>query len=75
MTPQQIDAARTQAEIERQVNQSLASMPHDETEKRALVQHPPVFRKTQPVPPTIRNVGAKLIQSERQPKIKKHVLP
>lgn len=75
MTPQQIDAARTQAEIDRQVNQSLVTMPHDATEKRALKQHPPVFRSTQPVPTLIRNVGVQLAKAKRQPIIKKHVLP
>jgi hypothetical protein len=75
LTPQQIDAARTEAEIDRQVKQSLASMPHDATEKRALAKHPPVFRSTQPVPPLIRNAEVQLAKAKRPPKIKKHVLP
>lgn len=75
MTPQEIDTARTKAEIERQAKQSLASMSHDVTEKLALKQHPPVFRTTQPVPPLIRNAGAMLAKSKRQPKMRKHVLP
>lgn len=75
VTPQQIDAARTQAEIDRKVKQSLVGLPHAQTEKRALAQHPPVFRSTPPVPPSIRNAGVQLVKLKRQPKVKKHVLP
>ena len=74
MTPQQIDEARTQAEISRQVDRSFVSLDHEETEKLALEKHPPVFRRTEPVPPEIRNLAAKLVKL-KQPKRKKHILP
>jgi hypothetical protein len=79
VTPQQIDAARTQAEIDRRLKQSLASLPHDATEQRALETHPPVFRTTRPVPTALRNPTVepegRAALPRRQPKIKKHVLP
>ena len=74
-TPQKIDTGLTGTEIERHISTSLASMDFDALEKRALKDHPPVFRKTQVVPPVIREVGAALVKLKRQPKRKQHVLP
>jgi len=74
-TPQKIDKGLTGAEIERHMNKSLASMDFDALEKRALKDHPPVFRKTQSVPTAVREVGVALVKLKRQPKRKQHVLP
>lgn len=76
LTPQQIDEACTEAEIARQVKHSFATpLRLAAMEKRALKEHPPVFRQTVPVPPMIRNAETELVKPKRQPKIKKHVLP
>ena len=76
LTPQAIDAARTAAEIDRQVRASMLTPRAAATlEKRALVQHPPGSRVTYPVPPAIRNVGVQLAKLKRPAKVKKHVLP
>lgn len=49
MTPQQIDAARDQAEIDRQIKRSFAT-PLDlaKLEKAALKKYPPLSRHPQP---------------------------
>lgn len=75
LTPQQIDAARTQAEIDRQVRRHFSSQELARMEKRALVKHPPVFRQTQPVPPAIRKAELEMLKPKRQTKRKQHVLP
>ena len=84
-TPQEIDEARTQAEIKRQLASTIPARHLAAVEKRALAEHPPVFRTTQPVPQPIRQAEAQIVSSssssssfsssKRIPKRKRHVLP
>jgi hypothetical protein len=77
MTPQEIDAARLAAEIDRQVRHSMLSpRAANALEKRALALHPPpLFRVTQPVPAPLRQAEVEMLKPLRSPKRKKHVLP
>ncbi len=75
MTPQQIDAARTKAEINRQVTRCFSPEYFAHMEKVALEQHPPVFRTTVAVPTELRVIPPPPAKPKRQPKIKQHVLP
>jgi hypothetical protein len=63
LSPQEIDAARTAAEIDRQVRRSMLSpKAASALEKRALALHPPIFRVTQPVPASLRQAETQMLK-------------
>ena len=77
VTPEQISQFHTQAEIDRRLQNSLASVDLAALERRALQLHPKPIRPMHVVPAEIRQGEVDFIASQikREPTRKKHVLP
>ena len=74
LTANEIDERNTRAAIDAHVSRTLSRVDWDKIERDALKQHPPVFRKTEPVSEVVRNVQVEAIK-RRTVKTRKHVLP
>jgi hypothetical protein len=74
LTPKEIDARNTRAAIDDHLGRTMAGMDWEPIVKAALKEHPPVFRKTEPVSEGVRKVQVEAAK-RRQTKTRKHILP